>query len=95
MYVRGLPLDTRGVRFREFVDLLWHLIFIQRVGEDMLELVITIFWCMFYNRNNTRLGSPRQSSHDIIMKARSMLEEDFHLAHFRYYQPSAAEEAMV
>ena len=38
----GLPLDTRGVHFREFVDLFWHLIFIQHVGKDMLELVITI-----------------------------------------------------
>ena len=37
-----LPLDTRGVHFREFVDLFWHLIFIQHVGKDMLELVITI-----------------------------------------------------
>ena len=59
----------------------------------MLELVITISWCMWYNKNKTRLGSPRQSSHDIIMKARSMLAEDFHLTHFRYCQPSAAEEA--
>ena len=57
----------------------------------MLELIITISWCMWYNRNKTRLGSPRQFSHDIIMKAWSILY-DFHLAYFRYYQPSVAEE---
>ena len=55
----GLPLDIRGVRFREYVDLLWHLIFIQHASKDMLELIITISWCMWYNRNKTRLGSPR------------------------------------
>ena len=47
---------------------------------------------MWYNRNKTRLGSPRQSSQDIIMKARSILN-DFHLAHFRYCNPSSTEEA--
>ena len=36
----GLPLDIRGVRFREYVDLLWHLIFIPHAGKDMLELII-------------------------------------------------------
>ena len=57
----------------------------------MLEFMISISWCMWYNRNKTRLGFPRQSSHDIIMKARFMLH-DFHLAHFRYCNPSSAEE---
>ena len=57
--ITGLPPDTRGVRFREYVDLLWHLIFIQHAGKDMLELIITISWCMWHNRNKTRLGSPR------------------------------------
>ena len=25
----GLPLDVRGIRYREFIDLIWHLIFVQ------------------------------------------------------------------
>ena len=87
----GLPLDIKGIQFREYVDLLWHLIFIQHASKDMLELIITISWCIWYNKNKTRLGYPWQSSHDIIMKARSMLY-DFHLAHFQYCQPSATEE---
>ena len=78
----GLPLDVRGIRYREFIDLIWHLIFVQHVGKELLELIVTIAWCMWYNRNKTRHGAPRQSSRDIIHKARLILE-DYKLAHLQ------------
>ena len=28
------------------MDLLWYLKFVQRVGDELLELIITIAWCM-------------------------------------------------
>uniref|UniRef100_A0A7N2L1L9 RNase H type-1 domain-containing protein n=1 Tax=Quercus lobata TaxID=97700 RepID=A0A7N2L1L9_QUELO len=50
------------------------------MGNDLVELIITAAWCMWYNRNKTRLGSTRQTYHEIIHKARSILD-DFQLAH--------------
>ncbi|KAL0015705.1 hypothetical protein SO802_002774 [Lithocarpus litseifolius] len=60
----------------------------QHVGQDLLELIITIAWCIWYNRNRTRHGSPRQSSNEIIHKARTIMEE-FQVAHFTCPQPTA------
>nr|XP_023899473.1 uncharacterized protein LOC112011331 [Quercus suber] len=76
----ALPIDTQAVHYREFVDLIWHLIFIQHVGKELLELVVTIAWCMWYSRNKARHGTTRQSSQEIIFKARCMLES-YQLAH--------------
>ena len=50
------------------------------MGNDLVELIITVVWCMWYNRNKTRLGSIRQTCHEIIHKAHSILD-DFQLAH--------------
>ena len=44
--VAGLLIDAHVVHYREFVDLIWHLIFIQHVGKELLELVVTIARCM-------------------------------------------------
>ena len=79
-FARGISFDARGVNFREFIDLLWYLIFMQHMGNDLVELIITVAWCMWYNRNKTRLGSTKQTCHEIIHKARSILD-DFQLAH--------------
>ncbi|XP_075649603.1 uncharacterized protein LOC142620049 [Castanea sativa] len=51
------------------------------MGNDLVELIVTVAWCMWYNRNEARLGSTRQTSHEIIHKAHSILNE-FQLAHF-------------
>uniref|UniRef100_A0A7N2L839 RNase H type-1 domain-containing protein n=1 Tax=Quercus lobata TaxID=97700 RepID=A0A7N2L839_QUELO len=88
-----LPLDIRGVNYGEFVDFLWHLvIFMQHVGKDMLELIATSTWCMWCNRNKSRLGSPRQSSEEMIYKAQTLLA-DFQVAHLRRLQPKTAEDS--
>ena len=50
----GLPLDMRGVHFPEFIDLLWYLKLVQHVGNEVLELVITIAWSIWFNRNQVR-----------------------------------------
>ena len=51
------------------------------MGQDVLELFITTAWCMWYNKNRARHGSPRQSSNEILHKARTVME-DFQVAHF-------------
>ena len=66
----------------EFVYLIWHPIFIQHVGKELHELVVTIAMCMWYTRNKTRHGATRQSSREIILKARSILE-NYKLAQLR------------
>ena len=80
----GIPFDNCGVHFRDFIDLLWHLQFFQRVGNELLELVITVAWSMWFNRNVVRQGKARQTAATVLQKARLLLEE-FQLANF---QPS-------
>ena len=66
--------DNCGVHFRDFIDLLWHLQFIQRVGNDLLELVIIVAWSMWFNRNVVQQGKARQAV-TILQKARLLLDE--------------------
>ncbi|XP_023889006.1 uncharacterized protein LOC112001074 [Quercus suber] len=55
----GLPSVTYSVRLN---------------GKELLELVVTIAWCMWYTRNKARHGTTRQSSQEIIYKAQNMIE---------------------
>ena len=80
----GILFDNCRVHFRDFIDLLWHLQFFQRVGNELLELVITVAWSMWFNRNAVRQGKARQTATTVLQKARLLLEE-FQLANF---QPS-------
>ena len=70
-----IPLDLNGVHFHEFIDLLWHLKFVQHVGNDILELVITFAWSILFNRNQVLPGKTRQTASMIIQKARSLINE--------------------
>ncbi|XP_030959184.1 uncharacterized protein LOC115981148 [Quercus lobata] len=81
-----IPIDSSGVHFNEFVDLLWHLKFVQHFGDEILELVITIAWSIWFNQNQVWQGKADQSANMIIHKARSMIEE-FQVANF---QPSGS-----
>lgn len=47
----GLPIETQGVHFPEFIYLLWQLRFVQQMGNDLFELVIATSWSMWFNRN--------------------------------------------
>ena len=71
----GFLFDNCGVQFRDFIDLLWHLQFIQRVGNDLLELVIIVAWSMWFNRNVVQQGKARQQAVTILQKARLLLDE--------------------
>ena len=71
----GIAFDTNGVHHSEFVDFLWYILFVQRMDMKLIELIITIAWCMWYNRKKTRLGSLRQTSQEMIYKAHSILED--------------------
>ena len=42
----GIIFETQGVRYNEFVDMVWYLIFIQHVGNDFLEMLFMIAWSM-------------------------------------------------
>ena len=55
--IAALPIDTPAVHYKEYVDFIWHLIFIQYVGNELLELVVTIAWCMWYTRNKAHHGT--------------------------------------
>ena len=67
----GISFDNNGVRYRDFIDLLWYLIFMQHVSQDVLELVVAVAWCMWHSRNKAQHGSPRQSPNEILHKART------------------------
>lgn len=83
----GLPIDLHGLRFQEFVDFLWHLKFVQHMGNDVLELAITIAWSIWFNRNTTRLGkSSQNASMHNIQKERVLLNE-FQVANFQTSRP--------
>ena len=74
----GIPFDNMGVHYRDFINLVWYIIFRQHMGQDVLELIITIAWCMLYNQNKARHGSPRQSSNEILHKARTVIDKAVH-----------------
>ena len=82
----SLLIETQGVHFPEFIDLLWHLKFIQQMGNDLLELVIATSWSMWFNRNIVRQGKTRQLAAMVLQKARMLLDE-FQVANA---QPSKA-----
>ena len=44
-----IQFDSSGVHFKEFIDLLWHLKFVLHVGDEILELVITIALSISFN----------------------------------------------
>lgn len=78
----GLPLNFNGVHFPEFIDLLWYLKFVQHVGNDILELFITIAWSIWFNWNQVWQRKTRQTTSMIIHKASSLINE-LQVANFR------------
>lgn len=84
--ISGISFNTRGLGFQEFVDLLWHLKFVEQQGDEILELVITVAWCLWFNINEARLGNARAQASAILHKACYLLEE-FQVANFRLSSP--------
>ena len=38
------------------MDLIWYLLFKQHTDTTLIELVVTIAWSAWFNRNKTHLG---------------------------------------
>ena len=49
--------------------------FVQHVGDGILELVFMVAWCIWYNRNVVRHGSTCQSAQMVVYKARMFIDE--------------------
>ena len=71
----------QGGVFHEFRDL-WYLQFGQHMDDEQLGLVITVTWCIWFNRNVVRQGKTRQLAAEILRKAKYLLEE-FQTANFK------------
>ncbi|XP_065623781.1 uncharacterized protein LOC136065048 [Quercus suber] len=56
------------------------------MGNELLELVITVAWSMWFNRNAVRQGKARQTAATILQKVRLLLDE-FQLANFQLSKP--------
>lgn len=63
----------------------------QHVGNGVLELVITITWSIWFNRNKVKHDKPHQSAAMNIHKARPLIEE-FQVANFQLLKPAEKEE---
>ena len=71
----GISFEAHGVKYNEFVDLVWCLIFFQHVKNDVLEMLFMIAWSMWHNRNVVRHGSSLQSTTLVVQKAQVLLDE--------------------
>ena len=52
----GISFDPPELLAPDFVDFLWHLKFRQKMGDKLLELVVMVAWCLWFNRNEVRQG---------------------------------------
>ena len=73
-YFQGIVL-IHGVWYLEFMDLVCYLIFIEHVGNDILEMLLMIAWRMWFIRNVVRHGHSRQSAKEVVQLARFLLNE--------------------
>ena len=66
---------TQGIWYLEFMDLVFYLIFVEHVGNDILEMLLMITWLMWFNRNVVRHNHFRQSGKEVVQLARFLLNE--------------------
>ena len=59
---------------------------VQHVGNELWELIVTIAWCLWHERNTARIGGTRQTSNHILQKAMFLIKE-FQSANHKF-QPS-------
>ena len=83
----GIPIQLHGIRFHSFLDLLWHLMLVQHVVDELLGLIVTIAWCLWHERNTARTGGTRQTSNHILQIATFLLEE-FRSANHKFQPPT-------
>ena len=47
----GIPFYPQELLAPDFVDFHWHLKFRQKMGDELLELVVMVVWCLWFNCN--------------------------------------------
>ena len=47
----GIPFYPQELLVLDFVDFLWHLKVRQKMGDELLELVVMVAWCLWFNCN--------------------------------------------
>ena len=62
----GNSFDTQRIWYLEFIDLVCYLIFVEHVGNDILEMLLMIAWRMWFNRNVVRHCHSRQSTEEVV-----------------------------
>ncbi|KAL0004819.1 hypothetical protein SO802_012380 [Lithocarpus litseifolius] len=82
----GIPFQHHEIRFGSFINLLWHLILVQHVGDELVGLTVAIAWSLWHERNIARTSGTRQTSIDIIQRATFLLEV-FRSANHKFQSP--------
>ena len=52
------------------------------LGNEMLELMVMVAWCLWFNRNESQLGKGRRQGSAIVQKASFLLDE-FQMTNFK------------
>ena len=87
----SIPFDPPELFAPDFVDFLWHLNFRQKMGDKLLELVVMVAWCLWFNCNEVRQGKARQSGSAILSKAWNLLDE-FQMTNIKLSQATSKDE---
>ena len=87
----SIPFDPPELLAPDFVDFLWHLNFRQKMGDKLLELVVMVAWCLWFNCNEVRQGKARQSGSAILSKAWNLLDE-FQMTNIKLSQATSKDE---
>ena len=58
-----------------FHDLLWQILLTDSHEEKDVELVVTVAWALWFNRNEVRHGGRKKSAVDLFQWSRQYLQE--------------------
>ena len=61
------------------------------MGDELLELVVMVAWCLWFNCNEVRQGKARQSWSAILSKAWNLLDE-FQMTNIKLSQATSKDE---
>ena len=61
------------------------------MGDELLELVVMVAWCLWFNCNEVRQGKARQSGFAILSKAWNLLDE-FQMTNIKLSQATSKDE---
>ena len=81
----SIPFDPPELLAPNFMDFLLLLKFRQKMGDELLELMVMVAWCLWFNCNEVRQGKAQQLGFAILSKARYLLDE-FQMANLKLSQ---------